>query len=68
MAKLNYPTLVAEMAKRRIKKKDICELLGISQKTLWNKIEGHSEFTLEEAKLVRKTYFDDMTIEELFRN
>ena len=68
MAKVNYPTLVGEMAKRRIKKKDICELLGISQKTLWNKIEGRSEFTLEEVKLVRKTYFDDMTIEELFRN
>lgn len=68
MTQLKYPTLVAEMAKRRIKKKDICELLGISQKTLWNKIEGHSDFTLEEAKLVRKTYFDDMTIEELFRN
>ena len=68
MAKVNYPTLLGEMAKRRIKKKDICELLGISQKTLWNKIESRSEFTLEEAKLVRKAYFEDMSIEELFRN
>lgn len=68
MAKVNYPTLVGEMAKRRIKKKDICELLGINPKTLWNKIEGCSDFTVTEAKLVQKTYFDDIPIEELFRN
>ena len=68
MAQLNYQALVAEMAKRRIKKKDICELLDINPKTLWNKIEGCSDFTVTEARLVQRTYFDDMTIEELFRN
>lgn len=61
-----YPVLIGEMAKRKIKKADIARTLGICDKALYNKLQGIVSFTLEEALLLRGTYFPDMAVEELF--
>ena len=61
-----YPILVAEIAKRKIKKADIAKTLGICDKALYNKLNGLASFTLEEALLLRNEFFPDKTVEELF--
>ena len=61
-----YPILVAEIAKRKIKKADIAKTLGICDKALYNKLNGLASFTLEEALLLCNEFFPDKTVEELF--
>ncbi len=60
-----YPTLAAEIAKREIKKKDIAQRLGLCEKSLRNRMTGQSEFTWPEARLLCRSFFPDMTPEEL---
>jgi len=59
--------LLAEMAKKNIKKKDIAQALDIDNKTLWNKLNGVTQFKATELLAVRDTYFPDCDIEYLFK-
>ncbi len=61
-----YPTLAGEIAKRGIKKKTIAECLGVCDKSLNNKLSGRVPFTWPEVKLICRTFFPDMSPEELF--
>lgn len=62
-----YPTLTAEIAKREIKKKDIARQLGLCEKSLRNRLTGQSKFTWPEVRLLCRSFFPDMTPEELLR-
>ena len=64
--KVVYPELESCLAKKGILKKDIAELLGITQKGLSNKLNGKYCFTLDEAIAVREKWFSDIPIEVLF--
>ncbi len=61
-----FPVLVSEIAKRKIKKKSVAHAAGISYKALYNKMNGLAPFTLDEALAVRKTFFPDISTDDLF--
>lgn len=51
---------------KRISNKVVCELLGISEKTLYNKMTGSTDFTVEEALLIVRNLLPEYTFEFLF--
>ena len=51
-----YPNLEVEMLRKKITNKALARIIGVSDKTIQNKMHGETEFTLPEA----------MTIMELF--
>lgn len=63
---MRYSTLVGEMAKRGIKKKEVAQSLGICDKSLNNKINCRAPFTWPEVYRIRSMFFPDMTSDELF--
>lgn len=61
-----YPVLVSEIARRGIKKCAIAKRLGISDKSLSNKMVGRTQFSWPEVLAIQKTFFPDLTPDELF--
>jgi len=58
--------LVAEMARNSITKKDIAQLLGITEKSVTNKIEEKQDFKWKEVIKIHDRFFPKMKVEELF--
>ena len=61
-----YPNLVGEIAKRGIKKCAIASALGISGRSLYNKLSGIAPFTWPETCAIQSIFFPDMDKETLF--
>lgn len=61
-----FPNLRAEMAREGITSKKLSIVIGVSPKTLSNKLYGRSEFTLAEMLKIKSKLFPDMTLEYLF--
>lgn len=61
-----YPVLEAEMAKRKVKRLQLAQVIGVSYKTLYNKLNGYAPFTWNEVAAIRKAFFADMTSDQLF--
>jgi predicted transcriptional regulator len=61
-----FPILEECIFKYGISKKEIADLIGITGRALSNKLKGQSPITLREATDIKKTYFPDMEIEQLF--
>lgn len=61
-----YPNLNAEMARKCVSVKSLCDTLGKCEKTIRNKVSGNTPFTISEAKLIAETFFCGMTIDYLF--
>lgn len=61
-----YPTLIGEIAKRGIKKNAIARQLGISERTLYNKLYGIAEFTWPEVLSINSCFFPDYDLASLF--
>ncbi len=53
---------------KRISNRVVCELLGISEKTLYNKMTGSTDFTVEEALLIVRNLLPEYTFEFLFES
>jgi len=51
---------------KRISNRAVCELLGVSEKTLYNKISGATDFTVGEALLIKNNLLPEYTLEYLF--
>ena len=62
-----YPNLRAELARKDMSIPQLAELTGIKTTTLYDKYNGRSAFTLDEAVLIRDALGLDMSIDELFR-
>lgn len=62
-----YNNLFAEMARNRIKKKDITDCLCVGEKTLRNYLNGTSKISWNDAVKIRNTFFPDLDIEYLFK-
>lgn len=58
--------LQAEMARFRVSKSDIKLILNCSDKTVDNKINGVTDFTVPEALKIRDTFFEGFRIDYLF--
>lgn len=64
---VTFPNLMAEIAKRGIKKTAIAERIGISSRTLYSKLGGETSFTWEEVCAIKDCFFPDMDQETLFK-
>lgn len=58
--------LSAEMARYGVSNIDIQNLLSCTDKTVRNKINGVTEFSVREAMKIRDVFFPGMKIEYLF--
>ena len=55
------------LEKKGVTIKALAALLGISEKSAWNKVNGASEFTYKEAMLVKDNLLPEYDCEWLFR-
>lgn len=60
-----FTNLVAEIAKKGLKKTEIASRLGMTPETLKNKLTGKTEFTLDEIKILLNI-FSGYSMEYLF--
>lgn len=58
--------LVAEIARNKVSRYKIAEVLEVSYGTVNQKINGNYEFSVGEAKKIQEKFFPDLTIEYLF--
>ena len=63
---IEFPNLVAEIARKGVKKDAIAQTANMCTKTLREKIVGKSDFSLWEATVSRDTFIPDQTLEYLF--
>jgi hypothetical protein len=63
-----YPNLRAEMARYGIMTRDIAKALGITSKSVTDKMKCRTKsgFGLDEAFLIRDTFFPGIEIDDLF--
>lgn len=54
------------MARNNVRPKDIAELLKVRHATVYDKINGHYDFTFSEALKIKRHFFSDYDIEYLF--
>lgn len=62
-----YRVLKAEMIKKDISVKQLAMSLGITERSLRNKISQCTEFKFTEAITIKKLIAEDMDLEELFK-
>jgi len=60
-----YPVLVGKIAERGIKKMAISDKLNITPRALTMKLNGQSPFTWPEVVTIHKTFFPDISMEDL---
>ena len=63
-----YRTLKAEMVRADISIKQLEIQIGITERSLRNKINGKTEFLWSETLKIRKIVSPGMTLEELFKS
>lgn len=63
---LGYCVLEEYAHRCGVMKKDIAQLLGVSPKTIWNKLRGANDFTFGEAVKIKNRFFPEVPIEQLF--
>ena len=66
MNQFSYPTLNDMIEKRGIKRNVMAKTIGVTEKTLRNKLQGKSKFGVDEVVLIQETHFPDISIEVLF--
>lgn len=58
--------LRAEMVRSDVKPKDIASLLKVRDATVYDKLNGHYEFSFNEALKIKRRYFPNLELEYLF--
>lgn len=61
-----YPNLNAEMSRIGIEQKDIAQCIQKGADAVSLKMNGKRAFLLDEAKTIKKTFFNDLTLDYLF--
>ena len=61
-----FDNLKAEMARNRLCGKDIAIDAGITEKSLFNKMSGKTNFTLKEMNSIKKKRFPMCSLDYLF--
>lgn len=59
--------LRAEMARDSIKAKDLAKLLDVRIATIYDKLNGHYDFSLNEALKIKRHFFPNKDFEYLFK-
>lgn len=60
--------LKREMAANNVSIEDIAKLLKIHRNSASSKVNGKTKFFVEEAFLIKKTFFKDLSLNYLFRS
>ena len=63
---MKYGILIGEMAKKRITIEAVSSCLSTHRNTVSNKLNGGS-FSIEEAEIIRNTFFPGIELEYLFK-
>jgi hypothetical protein len=63
---IRFPTLEAEMARRKILKSDIATLIGRTNSAITSRMDGSSDWIFWEMKKIRDYVAPHLTIDELF--
>lgn len=63
---MSYPNLTKLLDERGIRKIAVAKKLKISERALKNKITGKTSFSWEQACEIQKSFFPDITKDELF--
>lgn len=61
-----FKNLKAEMVRHNVKPKDIAELLQVRQATVYDKLNGHYDFSFNEALTIKRMFFPNYDLEYLF--
>lgn len=61
----NFPNFTAQLLSKT-NLRDAAEVLGITPRTLYNKLNGRTQFTWREICALRDTFFPDCTIDKIF--
>lgn len=61
-----YKNLSAEMARFKVSRFDLSTVLGCSEGTIKNKLNGKSDFSYPEARKIQKSFFPGLKLEYLF--
>lgn len=61
-----YINLLAEMSRKNISRTELADKTGIKYTTLTDKLNGKTNFTVEEAIKIRKSAFSEFEYEYLF--
>lgn len=61
-----YGTLKAELARKELTVPIIAKTLGVTEKTIRNKLEGITGFTFFETLKIRDEFFPEWNVEDLF--
>lgn len=63
-----YPILESKLSEKGIRKGKVQQLLNINYTTFCDKLNGRSDFSVEQAIKIQEAFFSDMTINELFKH
>lgn len=61
-----FPNLQAEIVRNGFVKRSIAESIGVSPRSLTNKLNGRTEFTRSEMITIREEYFPNASANYLF--
>lgn len=61
-----FPNIKAELARKGMTIVDLSNATGIRYQTLWCKLKGDYQFTVQEAISIKSAIGVDMPLEELF--
>ncbi len=62
-----YRILKAEMVRADVSVKELAMKIGITERSLRNKINGITDFTMTEARKIRAKVSPEMSLEDLFK-
>ena len=63
---IKYPILTGKIAERGIPKTRIAKAVGISPRSLRNKLDGNTNFTWDEVCIIQERFFPDISMKDLF--
>lgn len=63
-----YRNLLAEMLRNGISKKNLANELNISEKALYNRFSGLTDFNWKEVVTIKKVLNTEISSDELFEN
>jgi len=63
-----YANLKAEIARKGINNTQIAAAVGVTEKSIKNKLSGTTAFTLPEAEKIKSVFFPTMSLDELFKS
>jgi DNA-binding XRE family transcriptional regulator len=61
-----YANLYKEMKLRKVTQTEVSKMLGLSNQTICDKINGGAEFKSTEMFSIKEHFFPDLTLEYLF--